>query len=59
MMVPGYCVVEILTHCGLVMPYGIGSGDGLLPDGTIIWTNVDLPAVQSSDIWVICLLGNH
>ena len=32
--------LNVLTHCGLVTPYGyiglvnIGSGKGLLPDGT-------------------------
>ena len=30
----------------------IGSGDGLLPDGTITWTNVDLSLVKSIDIHI-------
>ena len=37
---PFYWGLNVLTHCGLVMSYGIldsiniGSGNGLLPDGT-------------------------
>ena len=30
----------------------IRSGNGLLPDGTITWTNVDWSSVKSSDIHI-------
>ena len=38
--------IHILTHCGLVMPYG----DIDLYHQDITWTNVDYSSVRSSDI---------
>ena len=52
----------MLTHCGPVVTkiwVNIGSGNGLLPDGTITWTNVDFSLVMSRGIHllVFCIMG--